>query len=214
MLDRVTGQHVVLRALLEERHGQSVVTQWQQLGRCLRFLKHLVKLQVKSPTLLQEYRQPAYLAAEAASLTIADALAGLPALRSVSLYPLRFSAEACVALAAASALTRLELQGADLRDFGVVSLAMGMPDLQVLDITHSSDVTDAVMPVIANHLPGLRELRLTHTGVSGLSFACLTKLQRLQRVEVCARDEPRAEVVLGAGAPAVVAYRCHTGSRD
>lgn len=118
------------------------------------------------------------------------------ALHALKLFLIKLSTEAVVLLAAATALTRLELCMTGLDCFGVNSLAVKLPDLQVLDISQNDAVTNAVMPVVGSHLRKLRDFQLEHTGVDVLGLGCLTSLRQLQEVRVCKRLVAAAERVV------------------
>lgn len=57
-----------------------------------------------------------------------------------------------------------------------------MPLLQVLSFDMCSNVSDAVMPVVARHLPGLRECNFACTAVTALGIGHLTGFRQLQQV--------------------------------
>lgn len=132
------------------------------------------------------------------------------ALRALKLFPIHLSTAAVLMLAEATALTRLELQMAELDDFGVNSLVVNLPGLQVLDISENSAVTNAVMPVIGKHLHELKECRLEHTHVDLLGLGCLTGLRQLESITVCMQLATAARQAVGLPLPlAVLGWPSH-----
>jgi hypothetical protein len=186
-----------LKLGVEGQHGWQAGT-WEHLAQGLTPLTQLVDLDLRGPDLgdAPEERRNAWAGTVAASVPIARAVAGMRALRALKLFLIRFSTDAVVMLAQATGLTRLELRMAGLDDFGLNSLVVNLPDLQVLDISENDVVTNAVMPVIGSHLHKLREFKLEHTGVDALGFGCLTRLRQLQEVKVCKRLVAAAQRVV------------------
>jgi hypothetical protein len=194
LLASVTG----LKLDVQGQHGWQGDT-WRCLAQGLTPLTQLVDLDLMGPALGDGLAggRIALEATAAASVPVARALAGMHALRSLKLFLICLSTEAVLVLAKATALTRLELRMTGLDDFGVNSLVINLPDLQVFDISENNEVTNAVMPVIGNHLRKLRCIKLEHTHVNALGLGCLTSLRQLQEVRVCKLLLAAAQGVVG-----------------